>query len=70
MTYKLHKQFNWHSSSARLRKPTQQERVMRMLNKLQAAKAKSNVGPKLTIVKDSDNHIVSWSQDSGWKDAN
>jgi hypothetical protein len=43
---------------------------MRMLNKLQAAKAKSDVGPKLTIVKDSNDHIVSWSQDTGWKDAN
>ena len=34
------------------------------------SEVKSNVGPKLTIVKDSNDHIVSWSQDSGWKDAN
>ena len=67
MTYKLHKQFNWKSASARLRKPTaQQERVERLMNRLQAAKA--NVGPKMKLVHDSEGNLVSWHNDSGWKD--
>lgn len=79
MTYKLHKQFNWKSASARLRKPmAQQERVERLMNRLQAAKAlrssedaygiKSNVGPKVKLVHDSEGKLLSWHNDSGWKD--
>ena len=69
MTYKLHKQFNWKSASARLRKPmAQQERVERLMNRLQAAKAKSNVGPKMKLVHDSEGKLLSWHNDSGWKD--
>ena len=68
MTYKLHKQFNWKSSGARLRKPmSDDDRSLQMRNKLQAILAKSKVGPKLTIVKDSDGNVVEWMSDSGWK---
>ena len=56
MTYKLHKQFNWKSSSARLRKPVSAEdRAAQLRNRLQAIEArqsredaygnKSNIGP-------------------------
>lgn len=70
MTYKLHKQFNWKSASARLRKPMdQQERVERLMNRLQAAYGiKSDVGPKIKLVHDSEGKLLSWHNDSGWKD--
>lgn len=46
MTYKLHKQFNWKSSSARLRPPVSDaDRAAQMRSKLLAVKAKSNIGP-------------------------
>jgi hypothetical protein len=46
MTYKLHKQFNWKSSSARLRKPvSDDDRAAQLRNRLQAIEAKSNIGP-------------------------
>ena len=46
MTYKLHKQFNWKSSSSRLRKPVSDaDRAAQMRNRLQAIEAKSNIGP-------------------------
>jgi hypothetical protein len=46
MTYKLHKQFNWKSSSARLRPPVSDaDRAAQMRNRLQAIEAKSNIGP-------------------------
>jgi len=46
MTYKLHKQFNWKSSSARIRPPvSDDDRVAQLRNRLQAIEAKSNIGP-------------------------
>jgi len=46
MKYKLHKQFNVNSSSARLRKPlSNEDKAMQMRNRLQAIQAKSNIGP-------------------------
>lgn len=69
MTYKLHKQFNWKSASARLCKPmAQRERVERLMNRLQAAKAKSNVGPTMKLVHDSEGKLLSWHNDTGWKE--
>lgn len=46
MKYQLHKQFNWKSSSSRLRKPVSDaDRAAQMRNRLQAIEAKSNIGP-------------------------
>lgn len=46
MKYQLHKQFNWKSSSSRLRKPVSDaDRAAQIRNRLQAIEAKSNIGP-------------------------
>ena len=71
MSYKLHKQFNMYASSGRIRKPATDDasRAKALRSKLLAVKAKSNVGPKLKLVCDSDGNLTEWMSDTGWYDA-
>ena len=70
MKYKLHKQFNMYASSARIRKPATDDasRANALLSKLLAIQAKSNVGPKLKLVRDSEGNLTEWQSDTGWYD--